>query len=271
MGAFEITAPTSNGSGRSHEKTLLAKLGGSDEDRRHPLHDLACQYISQSKVAVKLANLLDLKALWAEAFIDPPPCRESKSYQRREECDFGFRYSDCVFSVTDTRSHQECLLTKGDGQYATTIGFVDVLIHYSLDVDVHRTATYFECDSSQCPEFWPQRPKVIRHGCVRHRCCDHAKETTITKHVNQRVGGRSIGVEVKAGKVPVAEAIRQVKLYGQHCKMSKWVLATPWELSSFDKATLDNEGIKHVLLGEDFARFTEAARRAPAAESDMVL
>jgi hypothetical protein len=39
------------------DKTLLAKLGGQDPDRKDPLHDLACTYLAQPDQALRIAVL----------------------------------------------------------------------------------------------------------------------------------------------------------------------------------------------------------------------
>lgn len=88
----------------SHDKTLLAKLGFSDRDKKHPRHDLACQYLAQSPVFAKLMQ--------------------------------PFLGTGC--EVVSAQLEHEYHITKGDRQYRTTIGFADL---YSLNCVVQKRVT----------------------------------------------------------------------------------------------------------------------------------
>ncbi len=82
----------------SHERTMLAKLGFADADRKEPEHDLACKYLAYEVGERVLESVLerDLK-------------RENKVPH-------------------ETIGRTEVHLVKGSGQYATTVGFADVII-----------------------------------------------------------------------------------------------------------------------------------------------
>lgn len=41
---------------RTSERTLIARLGFADADRKHPLHDIACQYLMQDTVSYALVR-----------------------------------------------------------------------------------------------------------------------------------------------------------------------------------------------------------------------
>ena len=41
----------------SHNQTLLSKLGFADPDKNDPRHDLACQYLGQTKQILRLFQL----------------------------------------------------------------------------------------------------------------------------------------------------------------------------------------------------------------------
>ncbi len=45
----------------SHDRTLLARLGFSDPDKKEPLHDLACAYLAEDTQARKLLELTHTK------------------------------------------------------------------------------------------------------------------------------------------------------------------------------------------------------------------
>lgn len=50
----------------SHDRTLLARLGFQDPDKRNPLHDRACAYLGEPEQAARLTRLVADLAL-------PPP------------------------------------------------------------------------------------------------------------------------------------------------------------------------------------------------------
>lgn len=83
----------------SSERTLLASLGFADPDKKSSRHDLACQYLTLPEVSEKVRRAIDNRPeTWIEEF------------------------------------HTEFHIQKGEGKYATTIGFADVM--YRI---VHRT------------------------------------------------------------------------------------------------------------------------------------
>jgi hypothetical protein len=81
------------------DRSLLAKLGFADPDKRSPLHDLACQYVAQPAIADSIGLTV------TEAGI---------------ASDLKFEASKCA--------QFECPISKGEGQYKTTVGFVDVIL-----------------------------------------------------------------------------------------------------------------------------------------------
>lgn len=76
-------------------QTMLQKLGFADADRKAPLHDLACHYLCQEEVASKLIQTLK---------------------------------PDKGETVCDAFATQEVALVKGAGQYATIVGYIDVVL-----------------------------------------------------------------------------------------------------------------------------------------------
>lgn len=94
----------------THDRTLLAKLGFADLDRKDSRHDLACLYVSQTSVLERIVASVTAMV--------PFPGRVDLS----------------VKPFTP-----EFHISKGEGQYATTIGFADLIINLNvfekLDVD----------------------------------------------------------------------------------------------------------------------------------------
>lgn len=74
----------------SHDRTLLSSLGFSDPDKKDPTHDKVCRYLAYGcPVDLMIA---------------------------------------CGQTPRITRGKTEVMLTKGEGKYKTTIGFLDVVV-----------------------------------------------------------------------------------------------------------------------------------------------
>jgi hypothetical protein len=113
---------------RSHDRTLLANLGFADPDKRNPLHDLACQYLALPENAARLAErLLPLRSFtpWAGG-IEHVKAELGDGYSRERE--LRIEVESGVGRVVDVEPHLEMALSKGEGQYKTTVGFLDVAL-----------------------------------------------------------------------------------------------------------------------------------------------
>jgi hypothetical protein len=118
----------------SHDRTLLAKLGFADPDKKDPRHDRACQYLALPENARRLAAMVQADTRG----------REVSERDRRGKG---------VWSVC-WRPILEHAVTKGKGQYMSTIGFVDLLLEVTVrerfegeqirTVSVSRTVTVGE-------------------------------------------------------------------------------------------------------------------------------
>jgi len=95
----------------SFDRTLLAKLGFADQDKKERRHDWACQYLAQPEVAARLAAFLGVPRT-RDRWVNGVPSWE--------------------FEYVETETH----LTKGEDQYKTTIGFLDVVISYEAQGEV---------------------------------------------------------------------------------------------------------------------------------------
>src|SRR5262245_42682807 len=62
----------------------------------------------------------------------------------------------------------------------------------------------------------------------------------------------TVAVEVKIGRVPVADVIRQLRFYMTYTRAELWALATPWPVNAHEMKSLTDSGIKHILLGDAF-------------------
>lgn len=102
----------------AYNRTLIAKLGFADPDRKEPLHDLACRYIGSAGMDGFLRLMLK------------PHCYEISAEEAAGQTGYP------IGRVTSKRvvgtPSFEVPVNKGDDQYKTTVGFVDATIKASL-------------------------------------------------------------------------------------------------------------------------------------------
>lgn len=200
----------------SHDKTLLARLGFQDPDAKDPLHDLACEYMALEENVLKLQEIVDPvpdvtigEDVTSELGFEP------------DEGDFNFRFTEVVSSA---ESHIESVLTKGMGQYMTTVGFIDVDARWR--VVQKRVGTM-----------------KLRHEQVRK---------VDDRHYNGR-----IVIEVKISSITVGDVARQMNLYRSHILAmgdyrSKFVVAAAFDVNEYYRSALERENVTIVRLGERF-------------------
>jgi hypothetical protein len=100
----------------SHDKTLLARLGFADPDKKNGLHDDLCAFlVSPGDHQSKLAELV-----LARSGELPSSC-DKDAPGTRAAC--GKTLADYNFQVV--ASSTEVVLAKGHGQYASVVGFLD--------------------------------------------------------------------------------------------------------------------------------------------------
>src|SRR6185437_3904215 len=98
----------------SHNRTLLAKLGFADKDKGVPLHDLACQYLTSPEASMSIGEAVVRRRL------DDALGQAIERLQESEPRKVG--------DIKPINFVHEHILSKGDGQYKTTIGFIDDVI-----------------------------------------------------------------------------------------------------------------------------------------------
>lgn len=196
----------------AHESTQVKRFGVDDEDRKTSRHDLACQYLSEPKKAVT-------------PFAPMIKSHCELMYKGREK-------SRCPV-IKAKRAQTEYCLTKGEGKYLSTIGFLDVL--FTLNAVVNY---YYKKDVPADGENWPEPA--------------HSEMLPV-----------SLAIEVKASKSSISEAIRQIELYRQfypekpvaHCF---WVLVTLFPITASERDLLGTAQIWHAQLGDDFEEFCKS-------------
>ncbi len=204
----------------THERTMLARLGFADPDRREHLHDVACQYLAMPCTLRRLVRCLGIE-------------HESAPYAENSSSDE--RTSQRIRKVTSHQVQREFEIAKGFGQYQTTVGFADLMIHLQVQEEHHavrkRTRNVVNGSGNLMWSAWQP-------------VADHTEWSR-----------ESLGIEVKVTPVAVSDVIRQVKLYRSYSKYPRWIVATTFQIACADLACLNNEGLQHVYLGEHFQAF----------------
>lgn len=221
----------------AHDRTLLAQLGFADPDKRNSLHDLACQYMSASERAHRVVSLLGL---------------EKRDQPFQAACG-----ADEITGIENIRiSGYEVVfehpIVKGQGQYQTSIGFIDLLYIFHATID-ETTRIKVEPDPRNSTRKIERELPDSRSNMDRH-----------------------VAVEVKISPVGVGDIIRQIKLYRTYAgyrfyggDLMRWIIATAFPLSDVDVRSLRNEKIVHVLLGHSFEQFVEAQNQSASTNVEI--
>jgi hypothetical protein len=230
----------------SHDRTLLARLGFSDPDKKDPRHDLACQYLALRENQERMVDVVlvgELKARRITRLTLPPEWEESpvrnvvRAYENKHV----------------ERVSLEVPVSKGSGQYKTTIGFLDGrtrwVVEERLSGEIRRWTRDSRSGAAHISDDWTPFNERGRHDW-------------------------DVGIEVKIAPVGIGDALRQIKLYREHMGdgygndgNARFVLATAYPMESHDVAALKAERITHIRLGPKFDEWV-AARKAEAASSE---
>lgn len=253
MISFKTTAGP-GGPMHSHDQTMIARLGFADADRRDAEHDLACRYLTQEEIAERLigavvgprfAAALDRRIvdIRKDNFDmkgtprDPPTYRDVRADPP----------TACLCGAKT-----EVPLLKGEGKYATTLGFLDVRIGFyaSAPIRMEKSHVSYQYDGTRIHYQVPGATSIVTWKEIMET---FSMEGEIT-------------VEVKIGKVGLGEAIRQIKFYRSFsgAEMGEFhphVLATRYEITQQEAEALANERIEHIHLGEKFTEWMEGAEK----------
>ncbi len=211
----------------AHERTLLAHLGFADPDRRDPLHDIACRYLATQPVAQRLVGLFNIE------------CTQRPESYNTDEWEVEVLVDQVVNKL---RAVCEFEVAKGERQYRSTVGFVDVLLRIELEMR-HTSCRRRRRGKLSANESWyPDRDRIERHTV-------------------------DVGIEVKTTDVPISDAMRQINLYRSYSDIKYWILATTYPLSQSQFDCLVNARIMHVHLGQRFQDFVKQQANAPCSNS----
>jgi len=195
----------------SHDRTLLASLGFSDPDKREPLHDLACEYLAEPIQAQRLVRLA---------------CSVQED------------------ALIHTNSRLEVAISKGEGQYRTTIGFMDLCIEWKTN---------------------NRKGKVIVETKIHPIAVGD-----ILRQINLYRGYVWSPTPVDAENF--RDRLRKIQLSGGlpegMDEGASWVLASAFNLDAGQTDLLNREGVRSIHLGDGFTKWFERRQQRPAPKSE---
>ena len=230
----------------SHDRTLISSLGFADPDKKEPLHDLACSYLTEPDVIRSVFGKpkhrvgFDVDGLIDDEMEGGPFALDGRSEWKQSY-----------------NTKLEVPLLKGEGKYQTTIGFVDALLF-----------------RHELPTFDGKRQKLeyIAGKWTRVGKVKPFQGSTLVGAYNENdVGFWVIGVEVKIQPVPVGDLLRQFRLYQSHvgtgfsvAEVTEWVAVLYYDIDDSYVSTLTNAGIRAIRLGESFSTWRTKRKKTPA-------
>jgi hypothetical protein len=236
----------------SHDKTMLAKLGFSDSDKKTPRHDPACRYCCEPDVSEKIIKTLtpsnrdqdDLgSGLYAESWAE-----------KQELVQLAGEWSRC--GITTWPSF-EVPINKGDGQYQTTIGFLDAVLLVEVRYE-------FQGMRRTCDRRCQFNTQPVEQ--------DWSPWTPFSKFNVDRF---SVVLEIKTTKTSSAEILRQLGLYKSYSgnlgfynePIKNWVVVLDFDITDGEQRQLQNEGIATLRLSSEFEKYLQESKRNTRCET----
>lgn len=270
----------------SYERTYLTqRLGFADPDKKNPLHDMACQFLTQPEqmkmIAERFAKRCDrpLASGTKDVCLDKNKCRvvglrgvENEMLEgfRREWIltTFSYRSED---RVSVTSGHVEFPIVKGQDQYKVTLGFIDVLIIAESDRrNIGRSNNYKVISDYDF--------HLLKDSERGYRAPVFEGESDVD--VSEVKDLTAIVIEVKIERESVVQTLRQISFYREYCLCMydrfggvnfSWLLATTYDLSDLDVETLEKASVHWIKLGNSFDEFVKQQENAMVSKKAFVL
>ena len=271
----------------AHDRTLLASLAFADPDKKSPLHDLACQYIARPEVTASFGWTSEQSYLASpfEGWTKHPQnslfwFREQEVVSEEElRLQLG-SVQKRVFPVQIGNTSFDWMLTKGQGQYATTIGFIDVVflrhvVLPSVEIKHKKDSFVVFKTEDEAKQYCGRVKKLTGYYDVNYQSVEEVRAEDIVKpttfHAQYRIqqekliapspaGWRTehyeirlqdveksidpFFVEVKIGEVGLGDVLRQINLYRGYLSLQGYGSA-PWLVAAaFEMSSSFVEGLR---------------------------
>jgi hypothetical protein len=217
----------------SHDRTLVARLGFDDQDKKDHRHSLACTYLASEYAAPKLFELCFAKPHeWENV-----RCDDLRPYNVH------IRGIDTVVQAGVETTKYEWPISKGEGQYRTTIGFIDLRLTFRCQIS--RRSASRRPTNGHSPYSAPSRTHNDQWGEWNALPDESLSEK------------RTLCVEVKIGQVGADEILRQIGLYRQYLDdpQVRFVAATLFDIEQYELEQLSNANIMWVKLASGFEEY----------------
>jgi hypothetical protein len=237
----------------SHDRTLLAKLAFADPDKAIPTHDFACQYLTTPTVAAAVIESAFPGINGYFRSFDRPIDEDQRDKRGPTPVITGRRRFNRAKMIRFESAAREQPISKGEGQYKTTIGFLDMIV----------VARCWEVDTGY-------RDMIRRHDLPRmaasHWLSDHRYYTEYgdSWFKDSHSYPCSIAVEVKIHPVPTGDLLRQINLYREYIKADRWVAVLDYDIAPSDLQDLRNEKVLHFRLSDRFGTWVAEQEQARA-------
>jgi hypothetical protein len=222
----------------AHNQTYIARLGFNDPDRNTMRHEDACQYLIERSTLEKIRHHLILPSL-------------VKSSKQVKDNDFRGEAWE-TFGEFGT-PEREIMVQKGEGKFATTIGFLDAVVPFTINE--HRQGESSSWQSSSQRDVWKPFKSRKEKNCrlVFEVKISHTNIGEIIRQLNfyrgyytdvLHSGGGSYSTEADGTVVNRVTGIKSI-----------WVLATDFPLLQSDERLLEQANISWIRLGHDFTHY----------------
>lgn len=275
-------------------------MGFSDPDRKSDVHTLACQYLAQPEVALRLWNRLNPDGAQKRPKVS--------SVQKKERVNRPWadpRGVDGFFEAEVTEARMEVPILRKNGYL---VGFSDVLVDISgvswsgwaesvKEEESPRNRAGQLLNELRQKHF--VKVELLDDGSIRTTGAVHAtlaqrlrdeKEELVCvmrsmhKHDYQFFADKywlyepawfkskaKMLVEVKVGQTDVAGVIKQMELYKTALDsdvMDRTVVATCYQITQSDRDSLQSAELDHVFLGEGFQEYVKQRRSEPVVQDE---
>lgn len=271
------------------DRTLLAGLGFADSDKKNPLHDLACQYLATPERATKILGLVTAGVGDRRGWVVDGASLEEHITKGERQYRSTIGFADLIIRGRYLRSgdidaERRARAEKDAKSERYEIENKINSAYYEALTEIRRT---------KGPDAWTVSEEELPRR-RRTEALEAATETIRLKHQqvyespfelrydSQRYGGEwqettyglsfsgrrcEILVEVKIGRVPTGDSLRQFALYDEYLAVGHKILVTAYDLGIADVDALRSKEVRHLRLGPDFDRYCASRNEEDVAPS----